>query len=61
GDQLGSIEAGKKANLFVANGDPFEPKTDVVHVFIDGFLVPMTSLQQQLYEEFLDREPGLME
>lgn len=59
GDQLGSIEPGKKANLFVATGDPFQTSTDVIDVFIDGFLVPMTSRQIRLYEEFLDRNPGV--
>ena len=57
--EIGSLEVGKKANLFVANGDPFEPATDVLHVFIDGYLLPMTNRQIRLYEEFLDRNPGL--
>lgn len=59
GDSIGSIEVGKKANFFVANGDPFETKTQILNVFIDGYLVPMTSRQIELYEEFLDRKPGL--
>ncbi|MFD2532531.1 amidohydrolase family protein [Gracilimonas halophila] len=59
GDTIGSIEVGKKANFFVANGDPFETKTQILNVFIDGYLVPMTSRQIELYEEFLDRKPGL--
>lgn len=59
GDQLGSIEVGKKANLFVATGDPFQTSTDVIDVFIDGYLVPMSSRQIRLYEEFLDRNPGV--
>lgn len=59
GDTIGSIEVGKKANFFVANGDPFETKTQILNVFIDGYLVPMTSRQIELYEEFLDRRPGL--
>lgn len=55
-DQLGSIEEGKKANLFIADGDPFEPMTQIEHVFIDGYKIPMTSRHDQLYEEFLDRD-----
>lgn len=55
-DQLGSIEEGKKANLFIADGDPFEPTTHIEHVFIDGYKIPMTSRHDQLYEEFLDRD-----
>ncbi len=59
GDRLGSLEVGKQATLFVADGDPFETKTDVLHVFIDGYKIPMVSRQTRLYEEFLHREPGL--
>lgn len=58
-DEIGSIEVGKKANLFVATGDPFETKTQIVDVFIDGYQVPMTSRQIDLYNEFLNRNPGL--
>lgn len=58
-DKLGSIEQGKHATLFVCTGDPFETKTQVSHVFIDGWQMPMVSRQTQLYEEFLQRDPGL--
>lgn len=59
GDQLGSIEVGKKANIFVSTGDPFETSTKILDVFIDGYKVPMTSRQIELYNEFLNRTPGL--
>jgi len=35
-DQLGSIEAGKIANLVITDGDIFDSKTKVKMVFIDG-------------------------
>jgi imidazolonepropionase-like amidohydrolase len=35
-DQLGSIEAGKIANLTVTRGDLFDRSSRVTHVFIDG-------------------------
>ena len=57
--ETGSLEEGKKATLFIATGDPFETSTDVRHVFIDGYKVPMVSRQTRLYEEFLERNPGL--
>lgn len=60
-DQIGSLEKGKKANLFVADGDPFETKTTVHHVFIDGYRIPMESRHTRLYDEFLQRDPGLVE
>lgn len=36
GDRLGSLEAGKIANVVVTDGDLFEEKTRVRHVFVDG-------------------------
>ena len=58
-DQLGSIDAGKSATLFVSDGDPFETRTQIMHVFIDGYKIPMTNRHIQLYQEFLERDPGL--
>jgi imidazolonepropionase-like amidohydrolase len=58
-DRLGSIEKGKSATLFVSDGDPFETKTQIKHVFIEGWQIPMVSRQSLLYDEFLKREPGL--
>jgi imidazolonepropionase-like amidohydrolase len=58
-DQLGSIEVGKVANVFVADGDPFETKTSITHLFIRGWQVPLESRHTLLNDEFLDRQPGL--
>lgn len=58
-DQLGSIDVGKNATLFVSDGDPFETKTQIIHVFIDGYQVPMSNRHIRLYQEFLERSPGL--
>jgi imidazolonepropionase-like amidohydrolase len=58
-DRLGSIEVGKSATLFVSDGDPFETKTNIKHVFIDGWQIPMVTRQTLLYEEFLKRDPGV--
>jgi len=58
-DKLGSLEAGKTASLMITTGDPFEPKTQIRYLFIDGWIVPLDSRQIQLYEEFLNRSPGL--
>ncbi len=55
-DRLGSIEEGKLANLFIADGDPFEPMNHIEQVFIEGFKIPMTNRHRQLYEQFLDRD-----
>ncbi|HZV70099.1 MAG TPA: amidohydrolase family protein [Saprospiraceae bacterium] len=58
-DRIGSIEVGKEANIFVSTGDPFEPATQLKHLFINGWNVPLESRQTLLYEEFLKRSPGV--
>jgi len=58
-DQLGSLEVGKQATLFVADGDPFEPATQITRLFINGYDVPLESRHTELYDEFLNRSPGL--
>lgn len=58
-DKLGSIEPGKNATLFACDGDAFETKTQIKYLFIDGWQIPLTSRQTQLYDEFLKREPGI--
>lgn len=58
-DMIGSVEEGKLANIFVSDGDPFEMKTRITHVFINGYNIPIESRQTLLYEEFLERDPGV--
>lgn len=58
-DQLGSVEKGKVANLIVATGDPFETRSQILHVFIDGYRIPLSNRHIRLYQEFLERTPGL--
>ncbi|MEM9545835.1 MAG: amidohydrolase family protein [Bacteroidota bacterium] len=58
-NQLGSLEKGKIANLFVSDGDPFEMKTEIQYLFINGYKVPIESRHTLLYDEFLERDPGV--
>ncbi|SEF48660.1 Imidazolonepropionase [Algoriphagus boritolerans DSM 17298 = JCM 18970] len=58
-DQYGSVEAGKRANLIVSTGDPLETSSQIHHVFIDGYRIPMSNRHIRLYQEFLERSPGL--
>jgi len=58
-DKYGSLEEGKMASIFVSDGDPFETKTQISQLFINGWNVPLESRHTLLYDEFLDREPGL--
>src|SRR5207253_3440587 len=50
-DQYGSLDAGKVANVVVADGDPLDVKTDVKRVFIAGHAVQMSSKQTVLRDE----------
>jgi imidazolonepropionase-like amidohydrolase len=36
GDRLGTLEAGKIANMLVTEGDLFDDKMVIKHVFVDG-------------------------
>ena len=54
-DRLGSLEVGKEATLFVADGDPFEASTHVTALFIRGDRIPLVSRQTELYDEYLRR------
>jgi imidazolonepropionase-like amidohydrolase len=54
-DRVGSLEVGKRADLFIADGDPLEITTNVKRVFIDGEDIPMESYQTLLYRKFLAR------
>ena len=58
-DKYGSLEKGKMANLFISNGDPFETMTQIQHLFINGWKIPLESRHTLLYDEFLERDPGM--
>jgi imidazolonepropionase-like amidohydrolase len=46
-DRLGSIEKGKMANVIVTDGDLFEEKTRIRHVFVEGREVPVEEPQPE--------------
>ena len=54
-DRYGSIEPGKVANLFVANGEILDTRTQVRHVFIRGAPLPMNDRHTELYERYRAR------
>jgi imidazolonepropionase-like amidohydrolase len=51
-DRLGSIEQGKMANLFIADGDPLDVRTVVEEVFIKGRRMPHDDRHTRLYEKW---------
>ena len=54
-DRLGTIEAGKLANLMVTDGDPLEIQTQVRYLFINGQLTSTDNKHRQLYEKYRAR------
>jgi len=55
GDQLGSLEVGKVADVIITDGDPLELTTHVRYMFIGGHPVSLESKQTRLYEEYRQR------
>jgi imidazolonepropionase-like amidohydrolase len=51
-DRIGSLQAGKDANIVIWSGDPFEFSTQVEHVFIRGREVKEKSRQDMLIERY---------
>jgi imidazolonepropionase-like amidohydrolase len=52
---LGSLEAGKIANLVVVSGDPLEIRSRIQHVVIGGRDVPLESKQTELFKRYMGR------
>jgi imidazolonepropionase-like amidohydrolase len=55
GDQLGTIEAGKIANIIVTNGDPLEIQTQIEHLIINGMVASADNKHKSLYEKYRAR------
>ena len=53
--ELGSLDAGKRANIVVADGDILEPGTRVLHMFINGEPVDLETEDARLFEYYKNR------
>jgi imidazolonepropionase-like amidohydrolase len=51
-DRVGSIDAGKDADLVIWSGDPFELTAGAEHVFIKGVEVPSDTRQKELLKKY---------
>jgi imidazolonepropionase-like amidohydrolase len=54
--QVGSLEAGKLANLVVVRGDPLEVRSHITRVVIAGRDVPLESKQTELFKRYMGRQ-----
>jgi imidazolonepropionase-like amidohydrolase len=52
---IGSVEKGKLANLFITTGDPLDLRTQVSYVFIKGRDMPFDDRQTRLYLKYKGR------
>jgi imidazolonepropionase-like amidohydrolase len=55
-DRVGSLEAGKDANLFIASGDPLEVRSQVTRVVIQGRDVGLDNKHLALYQKYIARQ-----
>lgn len=51
-DRVGSLEVGKDADVVVWSGDPLEPMSDALQVFIQGREQPLRSRMEELAERY---------
>lgn len=54
-DQVGSLEAGKTADVIITTGDPLQASTRTVGMFMAGKPIELTSLHERSYEKFSNR------
>ena len=53
--QVGSLEAGKDATLFISTGDPLEIRTNVVQAYIQGRKLDMGDKHKSLYNKYQEK------
>jgi imidazolonepropionase-like amidohydrolase len=51
-DRVGSLEPGKRADLIITTGDPFQPLTQVNHLFIHGAERSLRTRQDDLADKY---------
>jgi imidazolonepropionase-like amidohydrolase len=53
--QVGSLEPGKDATLFISNGDPLEIRTNVLQAYIQGKKIDMNDKHKTLYHKYQEK------
>ncbi len=61
--QLGSLESGKDATLFISNGDALEIRTNVLQAYIQGRKIDMNDRHKTLYNKYQEkyRQLGILQ
>ncbi|MEH6537398.1 MAG: amidohydrolase family protein [Psychroserpens sp.] len=55
-DQLGTIEVGKNATLFISEGDALDMRTNILtHAFIDGRAISLETHQTKLWKRYSEK------
>ena len=53
--QVGSLESGKDATLFISNGDALEIRTNVLQAYIQGRKIDMNDRHKTLYNKYQEK------
>jgi imidazolonepropionase-like amidohydrolase len=56
-ERVGSLEAGKDATLFLADGDPLDARTQVERAWIGGREIDLSNRQTRLYDKYRQKYP----
>ena len=59
-NEIGSLRAGRRADVVIWDGDPLELSSAPVAVWIDGVAQPMTSRQTRLRDRYLNPQEGAL-
>lgn len=58
-DEVGTLEEGKRAILFVSDGDALDMRGNIINMaFIDGRKITLPAMQQRLYEKYKAKYQG---
>ncbi|HEY6048124.1 MAG TPA: amidohydrolase family protein [Sphingomicrobium sp.] len=60
GGELGTLAAGRRADLVIWSGDPLEASSAAEQVFIDGVRQPLETHQTRLLERYRDLAPSTL-
>lgn len=56
-DRVGSLEVGKDATLFLADGDPLDARTTVERAWVAGRQIELGNRQTRLYDKYRQKYP----